>query len=180
MTGTAVAAGATGRRIAALSARPDALDPMTPTTPPTDFPRAYRVTDPNDPFETGAGPFWSLAGADDPSVVVLLEERHCNSSGGAHGGLLVTMADLAICAEACRGMPNERAVTVSLDASFVDGARTGEFLVARAELVRRTRSLCFVQCRVTCGDRTVLTAHGVTKRARRDPNGPPLQRGSEA
>lgn len=152
---------------------------MTSTTPPG-FPDRYRVTDPDDPFETGAGPFLSRVDDEEQDVVLLLERRHCNSSGSAHGGLLVTMADLAICARACRGMENERAVTVSLDARFVDGAQVGDLLVAKAELVRRTRSLCFVHCRITCADRIVLTADGVTKRTQRDPNGTPLGRGPRA
>ena len=144
---------------------------------PPDFPDAWRVTDPADPFETGTGPFMMPIEDDgDPRIALLVEPRHCNTSGATHGGLLATMADLALCARACHGMPNERAVTVSLTTSFVSGGGVGDFLIARAELVRRTRSLTFVNATITVGDRILLTASGITKRTMRDPDGPALAR----
>ena len=101
--------------------------------------------------------------------MLLVEEKHCNSSGVTHGGLLMTMADLTLCAAARAGLPDERAITVQLDAQFTDAGRIGDFLVARAEVVRRGGTLIFVRGQIQCGERVLLTASAVTRRVKRQP-----------
>ena len=137
---------------------------------PANFPAAYRISDPADPHEIATGPFYEpLDPAGDPRVVLLVEEKHCNSSGVTHGGLLMTMADLTLCAAARAGLPDERAITVQLDAQFTDAGRIGDFLVARAEVVRRGGTLIFVRGQIQCGERVLLTASAVTRRVKRQP-----------
>jgi len=139
---------------------------------PADFPAAYRISDPIDPHEIATGPFYEpLDPAGDPRVVLLVEEKHTNSSGLTHGGLLMTMADLTLCAAAREGLPGERAITVQLDAQFTDAGQAGDFLVARAEVVRRGGRLIFVRGQITCGARVLLTASAVTRRVKRQPTG---------
>ncbi|MGY9055000.1 MAG: PaaI family thioesterase [Alphaproteobacteria bacterium] len=136
---------------------------------PADFPAAYRVSDPSDPYETATGDFYELLEpGDDPRVVLLVEEKHCNSSGVTHGGLLMTMADLTLCLMARQGLPDERAITVSLDSQFISAGQVGDFLIARAEVVRQGGSLIFVRGEIKAGDRVLLTASAVTKRVKRN------------
>ncbi len=138
------------------------------TDRPADFPDAYRVTDPTDPFETGAGPFFSpIDDGGDPRVVLDAGPGHCNAHRSIHGGLLMTMADLTLCVEAVRDFPGEHALTVSMNTEFVAGGREGDFTVARAEVVRRTGSLVFLRGQITAGDRILLNFSAVVKRARR-------------
>ena len=135
---------------------------------PADFPDRYSVTDPHDPFETGTGPFYSPIDDDgDPRVVLKAEPGHCNTSGAIHGGLLMTMADLALCAEANREMPEERSITISLNSEFVAAGQAGDFVVARAEVIRRTGSMVFVRGQITAGDRVLLNSSAVVKRVKR-------------
>jgi len=141
------------------------------TTLPDDtaFGPGYAISDPGDPFECRTGPF--LAPIDDPSdprIVTLALPHHCNRSGVVHGGFLMTMADVALSWEAVRGMENERAVTVSLNASFVSFAERGDRIEARARLVRRAGTLSFLTCEITAAGRIVLTASGVMRRMKRD------------
>ena len=140
------------------------------TAVPADFPAAYRISDPVDPHEMTTGPFYEpLDPAGDPRIVLLVEEKHCNSGGVTHGGLLMTMADLTLCAAAREGLPDERAITVQLDAQFVSAGEIGDFLVARAEVVRRGGKLIFVRGQITSGERVLLTASAVTRRVKRNP-----------
>lgn len=149
---------------------------MTPpresdTTAPdeTAFGADYAISDPGDPFECRTGPF--LAPVDDPAdprIVTLALPHHCNRSGVVHGGFLMTMADVVLSWEAVRGMENERAVTVSLNASFVSYAEKGDRIEARARLVRRAGTLSFLTCEITAAGRVVLTASGVMRRLKRD------------
>jgi acyl-coenzyme A thioesterase 13 len=137
---------------------------------PADFPAAYRISDPIDPHELASGPFYEpLDPAGDPRVVLLVEEKHCNSSRVTHGGLLMTMADLALCAAAREGLHDERAITVQLDAQFIDAGQVCDFLVARAEVVRRGGRIIFVRGQIKAGDRVLLTASAVTRRVKRQP-----------
>ena len=139
---------------------------------PADFPEAYRVSDPVDPFETAAGNFYEpLEHGDDPRVVLLVEQKHCNSGGVTHGGLLMTMADLTLCMMGRRGLPDERVITVSLDCQFISAGRPGDFLVARAAVTRQGGSLVFVRGEIRAGERVLLTANAVTKRVKRERSG---------
>ena len=134
---------------------------------PPDFPDAFKVSDPSDPLETLTGPFYQRKGGPISEVFLLAERKHCNSGGVVHGGLLMTMADLALCA-ACRdGLEGERAITVSLNSEFLAAAMEGDFVTAKAELTRRGKSMAFARCLITAGNKTVLAASAVTKRVPR-------------
>ena len=138
----------------------------------------YRIPYPDDPYELYVGPFWTPDTPEpDGTVTLRVERRHCNGSGAVHGGMLATMADLAVCWVAVMDLPDERVVTVSLTNDYLSGALEGETLVAKPELVRRTGSLAFVRCEIrafgeTVDDpagRVVATSSAVLKRMRRTP-----------
>ncbi len=132
------------------------------------FPKGYYVFDPVDPFENGAGPFYCPEADDgDPRIVFRAEPRHCNTAGALHGGLLMTLADLTLCATACRGLAGERAITVAINAEFVAAGFAGDLIVARAEVVRRTGSLVFLRGQLTAGERILVTCSSVVKRVKR-------------
>ena len=134
-------------------------------------PPDYHVYDPHDPFEMHAGPFLGTAagGSAAPRFALRAEARHCNSAGAVHGGLMMTMADLMLCAVATHDLPSERAVTVAFNAEFVAAGRQGERIEAAGEVIRRTRSLVFVKGRVFAGDRTLMVCDAVVKRSPRPP-----------
>ena len=132
----------------------DAIQPPLP---------GYTIYDPVDPFETRAGPFfWARLEDGTHNFALVAEERHCNSHGIVHGGLMMTMIDLALVATA-KAVPEDRFVTVSLNSEFVSSGRKGDLIEARGELVRRGRSLAFVRGQVVCGDRVLLSASAVLK-----------------
>ena len=123
----------------------------------------YSIYDPGDPFEVRAGPFfWKVDGDGRHSFLLQAEDRHCNSHGVLHGGLLMTMIDLALVAVAKR-TPDERYVTVSLNVDFMAAGRHGDVIEAQGECLRRTRSMAFVRGQITCGDRTLISANSVLK-----------------
>lgn len=132
-------------------------DPATPPLP------GYTIYDPDDPFEVSTGPFWWRR-LDDGSDHIVLQAaaRHCNTHGIVHGGLMMTMIDLALVAVA-KVEPEDRFVTVSLNSEFIASGREGDLIEARGTLTRRGRSLSFAQGKVTSGDRVLLTASAVLK-----------------
>jgi uncharacterized protein (TIGR00369 family) len=133
---------------------------MPETTPPLD---GYEIYDPIDPFENRAGPFyWQQQEDGAHRFACRAEARHCNRHGIVHGGLMMTMIDLAMVVAGKQSW-EEQLVTVSLNSEFIAAGREGEVIEAAGELVRRTRSLAFVRGRVFVGDRTLLTASAVLK-----------------
>ena len=128
-------------------------------TPPI---TGYAIYDPVDPFENHSGPFFWAERDGIQHFALRTEARHCNSHGIVHGGLMMTMIDLTMNINA-KSAPDERFVTVSMNSEFVASATAGDLIEARADLVRRTRSLAFVRGQVNCGERTLLTASAVLK-----------------
>lgn len=133
-------------------------------TAPADFPEAFEITDLDDPHEMLAGPFYQRKGGTIREVFLLAERKHCNTGGMVHGGLLMTMADLALCAACREGLEGERAITVSLNSEFLAAGKEGDFITAKAELTRRGRSMAFARCVISAGDKDILTASVVTRR----------------
>ena len=58
-------------------------------------------------------------------------------------------------------------VTASLTADFVDGAREGELIEARGEVVRATGSMVFLRGLVTAAGRPLLNFTAIIKKIRR-------------
>lgn len=123
----------------------------------------YVLYDPVDPFENQAGPFYWAARDDGGHHFVLrAEARHCNSHGVVHGGLFMTMADLAMAATS-KAEPDDAYVTVSFNCEFVAGGRLGDLIETETELVRRTRSMAFVRGRIYSNSTTLFVFSGVMK-----------------
>ena len=135
---------------------------MTAPLPPID---GYTIYDPIAPYENHAGPFFWKDESGIQKFALLAETRHCNRHEIVHGGLMMTMIDLAMVV-AAKETWEEQLVTVSLNSEFIDAGRAGEIVEAEGELVRRTGSMAFVRGRVHVGERTLLASSAVLKRLR--------------
>jgi uncharacterized protein (TIGR00369 family) len=100
---------------------------------------------------------------DDASLVGLqTDERHTNSRGAVHAGVLVAIADTVMGHSAERAAATgARVVTVSLTTDFTDAARGGDWILAQATVRRCGRRLAFTSCTFHVADRLILTASGV-------------------
>jgi uncharacterized protein (TIGR00369 family) len=123
----------------------------------------YTIYDPIDPFEQIAGPFfWKKLEDGVDHLVVRTEKRHGNRQGVIHGGFLMTMIDLTF-AVAAKEYPDQRLVTISLSSEFVSGGQVGSLVEAKAEIVRNTRTLCFLRGQVYSDGETLLNASCIYK-----------------
>lgn len=125
----------------------------------------YVLADPGDPFEMRAGPFYRAPdrSGGGPLLALRIAERHCNSGGVAHGGLLMTMMDLCLALTARNDPAIDYVFTVSMAAEFAESARLGDLVEARGEVVRHGRSLAFVRGEIHAGGRILLNASAVFK-----------------
>ena len=130
-----------------------------------DIPDGFVRVEPDDPYEAHNGlEYWWDPGDGRIEVGLLADRSHANEYGYVHGGVMMMLADAALCMNSRWHDKREGAITVSATHNFVAAARMGEFLRARCSVVRRTRQLSFVTCEVVAGERVCLAASGVIKR----------------
>lgn len=117
------------------------------------------------PFLDRVGPLYERGGDAAEFVLGLLVlDHHCNRRGFAHGGLLVTLADIALGKTGeRRSDPPASLLTASLAFDFVGVARRGEWVEARCDFHRTGRTLAFANCYITSGARVVGRANGLFK-----------------
>jgi len=115
-------------------------------------------------FNVFVGPIYQFDDEGDTSRFgFVAETRHMNSAGAVHGGMLMTIADVAMTRTARASVGGRRCTTVSLNCDFIAAAKEGETVMARVRITRRTRSLVFLTTDVMAGDRLALSATGIWK-----------------
>jgi acyl-coenzyme A thioesterase PaaI-like protein len=77
--------------------------------------------------------------------------------------MLMTLADQSMAIAARDATGSKRHATIELNTQFVGGVKLGEFVEARPEVVRATRSVVFMQVKMFVGGRIVLSANGIWK-----------------
>ena len=131
------------------------------------------MTDPRDPALEGwkartlpgfaglVGPLWTRREGEAWAYAVLIEQRHANPAGVAHGGLLSTLADHALSAIAWEANGRRPCITIALDMRFLAPARPGDLVVARGRVQRQTGSLAFMDGRLAVGDVEIATVTAI-------------------
>tara|TARA_R110002020_G_scaffold16871_68_gene59806 strand:+ start:5234 stop:5701 length:468 start_codon:yes stop_codon:yes gene_type:complete len=120
----------------------------------------------DDGFIGLVGPLWVRAREPAPDYAFMAQPKHQNRRDVVHGGMLMTFADRAM-GMTCWYMNDRKPqATIQLNVHFVDAVQVGDFVEARCEVVRRTRSLVFMRGTLVVGERIVATADGVWKAMR--------------
>lgn len=115
-------------------------------------------------FLDAVGPLYQGEAADGTLVLGLrIEPRHCNRRGFAHGGLLVTLADLILGYSLGTAGGRRGLVTANLTADFAGAAQLGQWVEARADVQKATGSLTFANCYVTADGKRIVRASGIFK-----------------
>jgi acyl-coenzyme A thioesterase PaaI-like protein len=94
---------------------------------------------------------------------VHLKSHMLNGGGMAHGGFLMSVADVIMGYSVKEATEGQGSATVSLNCDFVAGAKGDEILEGTTTITRKTRSLVFISGELSAGGRTVLTATGIWK-----------------
>ena len=89
--------------------------------------------------------------------------QHLNLRDAVHGGLFATLADHALGLTIWESLGRRPCATIQLNVQFVAAGKLGDFVEARAEVIRVTRSVVFVRGELRVGPRVVAMADGVWK-----------------
>jgi acyl-coenzyme A thioesterase 13 len=91
-----------------------------------------------------------------------IEERHANSRGIAHGGLLTTLADLALGYNCGRAAGFGRTlITTSITIDFIASASIGDWLTAQTDVHQTGKRLGFANCYLMVGEKRIARASGI-------------------
>lgn len=99
-----------------------------------------------------------------------LRPEYCNSFGTAHGGILMTLLDVALCQAARTQHPDAAGiVTIDMATSFIAGGQGR--LAAEGHVLKPGRTTIFVEAEVRNGDGTLVAKAIGTVRARQKEKG---------
>ncbi|MFN3231843.1 MAG: PaaI family thioesterase [Alphaproteobacteria bacterium] len=128
----------------------------------TDIPEGFNPSGFKGRYVNDVGPYWVKQ--TDAGLVVGLRvaETHINYVDIAHGGVLTTLADVALSLQVNRSEdPPIPVSTVSLTTNFLGPAKLGDWLEAHAHIDRMGKKLAYTSGRITSGGKTLMTMTGV-------------------
>src|SRR5210317_728989 len=94
---------------------------------------------------------------------VEVKDYHLNSGKFAHGGFLATIADTGMGTAAHQIAENKRCVTINLDIKYIAPAQNGESLLGKVKILKKTKSLIFMNCEITNKKELIASASGIWK-----------------
>ena len=127
-----------------------------------DIPEGFKEADFGGNFLKGNGPFYLCRADRNWLVGMRVGEHHVNYLRIAHGGLLSTLADVALSAQPFYSeRPNPAVTTTSMTTNFIAAARLGDWLVADARMARMGKRTAHVHGAIYRGDEVIMTMSGV-------------------
>jgi len=135
----------------------------TPLPPARNIPapEGWRPAEQFDPFEAALGPYFERVRNGAREFAFVIDDRHTNAQGVAHGGALLTFADAALGYALWDATDRAPCVTISQQTQFIAAANAGDLVTCQPEVVRKTREVVFMRGDFRVGDRVVFTATAV-------------------
>lgn len=131
---------------------------MTAKAPPA----GYQPIVSENPFGKAVGPIFEKIEGEGWVRGFRVEDKHTNRAGIAHGGVLMTFADIVM-SQAVYKLSPGMFVTAQMSCQFISPAILDAWVEGRAEVVRRTSDLAFVEGRIVSQGKPVMTASGLFK-----------------
>ena len=118
------------------------------------------------PFVQHLGLTTEALGEGSARLSMPLPKHFTNSFGTAHGGVIMSLLDVALCTAARTLHPDSLGViTIDLSTSFIGGG-SGERLIAEARVLKNGRSLIFVEAEAKNDDGSLVAKSIGTVRVR--------------
>jgi len=135
----------------------DAGAPMNDTIP-EGFEPLFRSS----PFLERTGPYYSSGRGARMKIGLRVLEHHLNAKGAVHGGMLMTMADIALgYAMSTSAEPPVHAVTAQISTDFAGSAKLGDWIESSTDIQKVGRTLAFANVYLHVGDQRIVRASGI-------------------
>ena len=93
----------------------------------------------------------------------IISENHLNAARISHGGYLAALIDAGAGTAAHRSAENAPCVTISLDLKFISASKVGDEITGRVKILKKTKTLVFLFCELSCNEKIITSASGVWK-----------------
>ena len=105
------------------------------------------------------GPLYARGEGEERVLALRIEDRHRNSGGKAHGGMLATLVDFSL--GRALAAADAAGVTVSLTTDYLKAVEVGDWVEAHTEVEKTGETLAFADCSLTVEGREVVRARAV-------------------
>ena len=92
-----------------------------------------------------------------------IQDMHLNTGGIAHGGYLATIADAGMGTAAHMIASGKRCVTINLEIKFLSAGKLGDDLTGKVQILKKTKTLIFINCIISNSKEIVSSASGTWK-----------------
>jgi acyl-coenzyme A thioesterase 13 len=131
-----------------------------------DVPAGFEPLFRNSPYTDTIGPIFYRKDGSNLVLGIRALQKHANARGLVHGGLLMTIADIALgYAMAFREDPPASLITASISADFAGSAKVGDWIEVHVDVQKSGSRLAFANAYLIANDQRILRASGVYLRA---------------
>ena len=135
---------------------------MKPGPAGKEVPDAFRPMPGLSPFNALIGPLYERRSGDELSIGLRIGEKHTNSRGICHGGLLATLADLSLgYAMLAKTGGKGGFVTVHLALDYAGAAHLDDWIESSVEIQRIGSRLAFANCYLLCEEIRIVRASAI-------------------
>jgi uncharacterized protein (TIGR00369 family) len=129
------------------------------------IPEGFKKIERLSPFNALVGPLYERRDGDGVSIALLLEEKHTNSRGICHGGVLATLADLSLgYAMLAKSGDKGGFLTAHLAVDYAGAARAGDWVESKVEIQRVGARLAFANCYLVANGKPIVRASAIFAR----------------
>lgn len=131
----------------------------------SDVPDGFRLIPRLSPFNALVGPLYERRDAQRVSIGLRIEEKHTNSRGICHGGVLATLADLALGYAMLAQTGSDRAfLTAQLSIDYAGSAKLADWVESDVEVQRVGARLAFANGYLVASGKRVVRASALFAR----------------
>lgn len=142
-----------------------------------DVPAGYELLPWHRGFGRQVGPLFEKRDENGLTRGFRVEEHHTNGMGNAHGGMLMTFADMAW-GGAVESDEDTWWVTVRLLVDFLSSAPVGDFVEGAGKVIGEVDGVITVEGKIWSGEKTLLRGTGIFKIIERRDDAGDKSRGS--
>jgi acyl-coenzyme A thioesterase 13 len=125
-------------------------------------PVGFRPIERASPFIDLIGPLYERRRDATVSLGLRIEGKHANRRGICHGGVLATLADVALgYSMGVTTGGKSSLVTASLTIDYAGSAKVGDWVEARVEVQRVGSRLGFANCYLLAGEQRIVRASAI-------------------
>jgi uncharacterized protein (TIGR00369 family) len=129
------------------------------------IPEGFRKIERLSPFNALVGPLYERRDGEAVAIGLAIEGKHVNSRGICHGGVLATLADLALgYAMLARSGDKGGFVTAHLAVDYAGAARPGDWIESKVEIQRVGSRLAFANCYLISNQKPIVRASAIFAR----------------